>query len=277
MDEKFVPIVPRCSSPVILIKGTGTTPKPKINPAVHWTFTLNNYTNEDIDSFCDICSKCSIIYGFGEEIGKNGTKHLQGWVKFKKKTRPFSIFDNSRFHWEVMKKPLQANIAYCSKDGNYKTNLIKKEQINILSDSQLFDWQKEIIKLISVAPDDRSIHWYWSEKGNIGKSTFCKYLCVKYNALLLSGKSSDMKFAIASWIKDNINYPKIILIDIPRTFDLEYLSYEGIECIKNGLFFNGKYESGMVVGNSPHVVIFANVHPDTTEMSADRWRITELE
>jgi hypothetical protein len=49
-----------------------------------------------------------------------------------------------------------------------------------------------------------------------------------------------------------------------------------MENVKDGLFFSTKYESGMVRYNPPHVIVFANVPPDVTKMSADRWVIKEI-
>ena len=56
----------------------------------------------------------------------------------------------------------------------------------------------------------------------------------------------------------------------------EYVSYQAIEAIKNGIFYNTKYESKMITYNSPHVIIFANFFPDITKLSSDRWVIREL-
>ena len=38
-------------------------------------------------------------------------------------------------------------------------------------------------------------------------------------------------------------------------------------------FFSGKYESGMVRYNKPHVIIFANCRPDIEKLSKDRWKV----
>lgn len=56
----------------------------------------------------------------------------------------------------------------------------------------------------------------------------------------------------------------------------EYISYEALEAVKNGIFYNNKYESGMVVYNTPHVIVLSNFRPDLSKLSADRWRIKEV-
>lgn len=55
-----------------------------------------------------------------------------------------------------------------------------------------------------------------------------------------------------------------------------YVSYEAIESVKDGIFFSGKYESGMTIFNQPHIICFANFAPDIGKMSSDRWKIFEL-
>lgn len=67
----------------------------------------------------------------------------------------------------------------------------------------------------------------------------------------------------------------ICIMDFPRTVE-GYVSYSAIEEIKNGMFFNGKFESSMVMFNTPHIVIFANFLPDTSKLSKDRWVIENI-
>lgn len=104
-----------------------TRPRKQISPAKHWCFTLNNYTPEDISL---IQNNSSINkYIFQEETGENGTKHLQGYIEFKEKTRPLSLFDSKRIHWEKTKH-INASIDYCSKEET-RTGEIYKKGLNI--------------------------------------------------------------------------------------------------------------------------------------------------
>lgn len=130
------------------------------------------------------------------------------------------------------------------------------------------------MEIIQGEVDDRKIYWFWEPNGGMGKSALCRYLAIKMNALLVSGKASDMKAALALIQKNGKPMPTILLMDIPRT--VEHLSYTGMEEIKNGVFFSAKYESGMVCMNSPHFICFANREPEREKMSADRWVIKEI-
>jgi len=132
-------------------------------------------------------------------------------------------------------------------------------ELKLLNPENFYPWQKNIVDILEREPDDRKIYWVWESDGNRGKTALCKYLSARYGAVLLTGKSNDMKYAIASMP----NYPRIILIDCPRSM-MEYISYPGLEEIKNGYFFCGKYESRQIIGNPPHMVVFANKEPVPT-------------
>lgn len=255
----------------------GNTKQPKqIAPAKHWTFTLNNWTVEEKDSILKICSNSSKKYIFQSEIGESGTPHLQGYIEFNNKCRPTSYGFSKRIHFEKCRN-INASIDYCKKDdtstGERWTNIRFPEPLKIITD--LRPWQLMVKKILDKEPDDRSIYWFYDEIGNIGKSVFSKYIVYHYEALVLSGKANDCKFAIIKYNENRGYYPKHIIFDIPRS-NHEYVSYEALESIKNGLFFCGKYESSQVIMNSPHVVVFANQPPDKTKMSLDRWKIKKI-
>lgn len=251
--------------------------KKQISPCKHWVFTLNNYTNDDIRN---ISSNSSIDqYIFQEETGEEGTPHLQGYIKFKTKVRPMGKFKNKKIHWERCKYIQQA-IDYCHKEetrtGEIYTNMIYDKPLKLLSKDMLYGWQREILDICNQEPDDRSIHWYWEERGAKGKSALCKLLCANFGALCVSGKSADCKYAIVKYKELHRHYPKVILFDIPRS-NIDYINYEAIEKIKDGLFFVGKYESQQVIMNCPHIFIFANEYPTEDKLSADRWKINYIE
>lgn len=59
----------------------------------YWVWTLNNYSEEEKKAI-DACSEKEIrtqqgisYICYGEEIGENGTPHLQGYVEFLKRIR----------------------------------------------------------------------------------------------------------------------------------------------------------------------------------------------
>ena len=86
-------------------KGLGNSiPTPKqCSPAKKWCFTLNNWQKDEFEAFSSIVPEFCTFAICGSEVGESGTPHLQGFVEFKVKKRPKSVFDNDRIHWEKAK------------------------------------------------------------------------------------------------------------------------------------------------------------------------------
>ena len=140
--------------------------KKQISPAKRWCFTFNNYTDADISSIVpDITRLCDYAI-IGAKVGESGTPHLQGYVEFKTKVRPLSCGFPS-MNWEKCKGNRASNTAYCSKDGKVIFSLGLPKPINIID--TLKDWQKDIENIMMTEPDDRTIYWYWENKGNVDR------------------------------------------------------------------------------------------------------------
>lgn len=239
-----------------------------ISASKKWCFTLNNYTKSDYDNICAYCANNSNVklYIVGKEIGESGTPHLQGFIELDKKSRFETIFKNKKIHFEKTKGSNEDNFRYCSKDGDYVTNF---KELKILKESQLYDWEKSIIEMIKLEPNDRTIIWILDEIGGAGKTTFAKYLTVKYKAVLVDGKKNDILYVCANAPSD------LYLMNLSRTTE-HFVSYDSIEKVKDGYYMSAKYESLMIVRNCPHFIVFANFLPDVSKMSRDRWNIYEL-
>ncbi len=246
----------------------------------NWCFTWNNYNsvqNKSVAQCLGVFTRLSCEYVFQEERGEKGTPHLQGYIGFKNaRSISFQELLPKAIHWEKCRSRSDS-IAYCSKEdtrvGQIFTNIPSLIKVaDPLKGKVLYDYQEEILALIKGDSDDRTINWYWESTGNVGKTALCKHICLhNKNAIYVSGKSSDIKYAIADMKKK----PKIVLWDVPRTSE-DYVSYEGIESVKNGIFFSTKYESGMVIYDQPHIIVMANFEPNYSKMSADRWKVSEI-
>lgn len=118
-NSSAVEVVP-CSAVVIgnTINNNNALPRARahkqIAPSVHWCFTLNNYTSEDITMFANSYPDMVSKIVFQEEKGENGTPHLQGSLSFRKRNRPMSVFPSHRVHWEKTIN-VDAAFAYCQK------------------------------------------------------------------------------------------------------------------------------------------------------------------
>lgn len=244
-------------------------------------FTLNNWTSDELTQITD--SFKSWRYIIGKEIGEKGTPHLQGYVDFGGQVyfKTLQVIA-PRAHWERAKGSERQNIIYCSKDDDYiihgftiqisrKSRLMKKYDAVIWK-----DWQSDILDIINNDPNDRTINWIVDEKGANGKSFLTKYLYLKYDAIVANGKKDNVYNQINNWlILHPDEDPRLIVLDIPR-HNLEYINYGLLESIKNGLFYSGKYEGGICAFNSPHVFVFANVHPSMDKFTPDRWNIIDV-
>ena len=238
-----------------------------------WCFTDNNYEVDKVDKILDLLRDASEKGIFGEEIGKNGTRHLQGFLVFKNGRTLGGVKKLlEKAHWERTKGSDASNFKYCSKEGKYKMWGDWPEVVeDVLDGVELHDWQKDIITKCKEKPDRRKIYWYWEPEGNVGKTVLAKHMVLKHDALYVSGKSADVKCAIAAMkVK-----PKIVVFACPRSGQ-DYMSYAALEEVKDGLFFSGKYESGMCAFNIPHVFVFANFEPEYGKLSSDRWEVVCL-
>jgi len=244
----------------------------QISPSIRWIMVLNNWTNDELNSISSICSKFCKYAIIEEEIGECGTPHLQGYFEFKTKMRPCSVFNNKRIHFEKAKGTREDNNIYCSKDNKIVVSIGRPKPIKIIQN--LYDWQKNIIKMMDEEPDDRKVYWFYENKGNIGKSQFIKYCIVKHKVLFCNGgKMSDIMNLV---FNQNMNECNCVMFDIPRANE-GIVSYSALESIKNGMVCNTKYETGTKIFNSPHLICFANFPPkDIDKLSADRWVITNL-
>ncbi len=266
-------------------EGDGNTKSPSQDAvrARHWALTINNYDDNYMTMFQG--PTYSVI---GKEVGAEGTKHLQCHVYYKNKVSFKQVKEAFPTAHIEKARNIEASILYCKKEGMFEElgqapnwkggNSKPKKEEFVQSIAKLKPWQTKILDKMNGPADDRSIYWYWSEKGGVGKTTFQKYVysSKEYeDVIILSGKAEDMKMAIVQYIEASGHFPKTILIDIPKC-NIDYLSYNGLESIKNMFFFSGKYEGGMVCGPPPHVFVFANSEPDYDKMTS-RFVVEQLD
>lgn len=258
---------------------TACNSKPRVSPSKKWVFTLNNYTKEQMALLKQRLETLGEKYVVGKEVGEEcGTPHLQGWVVFKNRTRPIESIGIKQIHWEKQKGTDQQCIDYCTKEGDIwiAKNTGEKRLKDPLEGKELYPWQKFVLEIIQQEPDDRSIYWFWEPVGNIGKTSLIKHIVINNDdCIVVDGKAADAIHGVTEMVRKGKD-PRVVFMDIVRTQEGK-ISYSAIEKIKNGMFFNTKYETGMVVYNCPHVIIFANWLPNRDALSRDRWKIYEID
>lgn len=270
------PEVSDCSEP--------PTKKAKtVSPARYWIFTWNNYPENWLAHFSVHQAPHGKLAGYagGEEVAPTtGTPHIQGWIDFGKdrKNRPSALKLPKQIRWKTMRGEPHHNHNYCSKEGKYVAWGTCLKAAPFTMDIELMKWMRDLLELLDQPPDTRSIWWVWEPIGKAGKTTFQKWyeLNHKGEVLILSGKAHDMKNGIMKFREDNGSVPRVIMCNVPRSTEERFISWQGMEEIKDMLFYSGKYEGGMVNDRSPHFVIFANWRPQTSNMSGDRWNIVRI-
>lgn len=261
--------------------GNTNSPPKRVSQGCRWCFTYNNYTVEQMEQMEQRLKALASGYIFEEEVGECGTPHLQGYYETKRKSRWTQLKLTFKPHFEKARGSRADNIKYCSKDqgrrARYSENFKPPRPLKLLTENMLRSWQKGVIDIVNQEPDDRSLFWIWSAHGNVGKTTFCKYLTAKHGAVPLAGKGADVRNGVVTYLNDKGTTPELIVVPIPRSFSAEYVSYEAMENCKDMYFYSGKYEGGAVCGNCPHVFVFSNFPPDTSKMSEDRWKVWQID
>jgi hypothetical protein len=239
-----------------------------------YDFVINNWTQLEFTDLCQTLDKIAKKAVVGSEVGEKGTPHLQGYISLHKKERIATLRVRPGLQRASFRKCRNedALIEYCQKDGVVLYRKGFPLPVRVIT--ELYPWQKEIESIYLTEPDTRSIYWFWEPKGNIGKSAFVKYMIVKYKALYCDGgKKSDLMNLV---FNSNMDECKCVIWDLPRSTKGN-ISYATLECVKNGMVCNTKYETGMKVFNPPHIFVFANFPPDdVSQLSSDRWKIKRL-
>lgn len=98
--------------------------------AKRWVFTLNNPTDDEQHNLYTLGESITAdgdesIFAyliFGDEVGDNGTPHLQGYLSLRTKKRLSylkSLPGFERAHFEVARGTHKQASAYCKKDGSF--------------------------------------------------------------------------------------------------------------------------------------------------------------
>lgn len=251
-----------------------------------WSFTYNMKdattlaTVEPESGIIDALNmSCVDTWCFQLERGANGTYHYQGQMYFSgARTRDCVRRILGRAHVEPL-RDCKSSLRYVTKeDSTFVRGPWAKGIQVIYKEATIWNdraWQKSLREKIDGPKNDREIIWIADHKGNMGKTVFAKHLIQsRANTLFVSGKAADAQYAISKLVAEG-KAPKLVLFGFPRSKEA-YVSYEAMENIKDGLFFNSKYESGMVCFDSPVVVVMANFAPKREQMTADRWSVYSI-
>lgn len=285
-------------------EGVGNTkqppaPKKQCTQIKNWFFTWNNYESNSIEiletKFNVICDK----YIFEKEIGTNNkVPHLQGCIILKKKGRWSEFGLPNVIHWQPTKNAEKAAL-YCCKDylSKITDNIYQKGYTELInkkkrpSDKEIFlmtnsfcrtTYVEFLIELVtnpfdfmSRSEHNRKIFWFWSHRGNVGKSTLIAYLALFHGVESLTGGNSKdiMNLVVNTKKEQSDNIWNTYIINIPR--NQKNIAWSGMEAIKDGNMSNMKSHTNktVILPCRPIVIVFANIPPPRGAgvMSDDRW------
>lgn len=209
---------------------------------------------------------------FQLERGATGYEHYQFCFSLIVKHRLGEVKDllgSNTVHLERVKN-WAATVKYCTKEDTRIDGWWSHEKQPLEIITTLREWQQDVVDHLKGKPDKRSIIWFCDPIGNAGKTQLCKYLYVKLGATIIAGCNctKDIAYLVAEGAK-------IICFNFARQMEGK-VSYQAIECLKDGLITSSKYKSCTKAFNSPHVLVFSNWEPDVSSMSLDKWVIVHL-
>lgn len=263
--------------PVPPVPGGNPGNTKRISPAKNWCFTLNNYTELEMNIMDPILKEYCDVAFYSKEHGANtGTPHLQGFLRFKTKRRPKSVFNQvDRIHFIKAKGSLEDNMAYCSKEAEFSFRLGVPRVPRIYSYTDLFPEQRALVDYLQTEPDERTICVVSGGYG-CGKTSVARHLMWYERALILC---TTRRHSLAVVLQNQDR--SIFMFDLSAEFSSEPTSefFELLEELKNGIFCSGfmKHTAPCLIAH-PHIVIFSNYKPDgwCTEMDKKRFKVFEL-
>lgn len=250
-----------------------TPEKKRCNAAKNWTFTYNNYTAEGYEWLQVNLPKIAKLWIMGKEKGKQGTPHIQGYFTLEKKRRPTELIGGpckGKIHYEIAKCDLMTNYKYCSKEGDFITNIpgpVILSPLNVITN--LSKWQTDILNLITTEINDRVIFWLCDKKGGRGKTALLKYMDAKFKCVIstVSNKSDVATLIRGAFYNDkdelihDINGRWFMLFNFQKDYTYNSLNYDTLEAVKDGLITATKYRGKNLNFNSPIVLVMANEYP----------------
>lgn len=150
---------------------------------------------------------------------------------------------------------------------------IRQSELQIIcnrTDRALNSWQRELHTMLLQDNNSRTVFWVVDSVGGGGKSFFSQYAMRDGKGIIFN----DFSYRDNSFL---YNGEETVIFDIPRDTDLETVSLQLVEDLKNGYMISQKYEVKKKVFEIPSVLVFSNTRPDATKLSRDRWCVFNLQ
>nr|WAE42136.1 MAG: replication associated protein [Cressdnaviricota sp.] len=220
-------------------------------------------------------------YIFQLEKTDENNYHYQGYANLSKKVRPKTLA--KQLNEEFLGINIQAahdSIAlekYCMKKETRIKGPWADKKIYMGQDLNhpFKEWQNKCKDICLSPMETRKIYWICDPKGGEGKTYFIKYMTYYHDCCPITfGKASDLLNMVSTNQGKNA-----YLFNLTRSKGADaHMAdiYQAMESIKDGMFINTKYKTGVVMMEPPHIIIFGNTYPDRSSISQDRWVILTL-
>lgn len=248
------------------------------NPLYRYCFTLKASVpivpDEPKALWTTLMEHCKELYFQMEEGGtETAYLHYQGVFSLKVKHRfgeVKNIIGRDDVHLEKVKN-WEASKKYCQKSDSRIGGPWTHKSTWIDTIQHLLPWQQDVEdNIVKTDPDKDLIYWLYDLQGGKGKTSFCKYLAVKHNAMVFNNaKTADIAYAMPEGTK-------LVVFNLSRSTNIQKFNYGALENLKDGLIFSSKYESGMKIFNVPTVIVFSNEPPCEGAISDYKWCIIDL-
>lgn len=137
-------------------------------------------------------------------------------------------------------------------------------------------WQEDLMKKLEEKPNDRTVMWYYDEKGGCGKTRLGKWMHKNKKAYMVKALGGQYHTApIIIGALDAGWDARVLIVDLTRSHQ-DTSIYDALEAIKDGVLTSTKYMGKTIDFDSPHVIVFANFLPETAMLSQDRWDIWHI-
>jgi len=217
-------------------------------------------------------------YGLNYEGGERGEvpAHVQNSTNSRKKNNSDDIeaFKKSvKDGCRDMKVLRETHSSVCAAHPKFVRDYVADHKpAHCVTTFPLREWQETLNARLVLEPNPREIIFIVDTIGNTGKSWFARYYCdLHANAqIVVPGKKADMAYIVDEEMK-------VFFFDCPRSKQGDFIQYDFLEELKNGLFFSPKYQPRIKKLATPHVVVLMNEYPCMEKLSEDRYSVTVLE
>lgn len=145
--------------------------------------------------------------------------------------------------------------------------------------SEPLPFQRSIMDMCEIEPDDRTLHWVYNAAGRAGKSKLMKYMRCNQKFIF-----ARVPLGTATQIKTSViekGRRKIYMVDLPRvrgSDERQQELFSALEEIKNGWVESAMYGKVQeLLMNPPHIWIFSNELPNRSFASEDRWKVWTID